>query len=54
MGILLLIHPDRGDVVALHKGEGDLFAPLVRQGYRPVGPRAQAVADKILAQDTVT
>lgn len=49
MGILLLIHPTTGDVVALKKGEGGLFRPLVLDGYEPVGPRGKAAAEKIRA-----
>lgn len=48
--MILLIHPDTGTVYAIRRGDPsprEMFAYLVLQGYRPVGPRCQALAAQI-------
>lgn len=50
--MLMLIHPTTGAVSTFQKGEphaAELFIQLVLDGYRPVGPKAQALAEQIRA-----
>lgn len=49
MGILLLIHPHTGDVISVHKGEGDIGRAAILNGYNPIGPKGQDAAEKIRA-----
>lgn len=46
--MILLIHSVTGAVASIGRGETVLFRALVLDGYRPVGPKAQALAAKIL------
>ncbi len=50
MGVLLLIHPQTGDVFMAKKGEGRLARHLILEGYNPIGPRGQEAARKIREQ----
>lgn len=48
--MVMLIHPDTGDVQTITKSTDDprgTFDYLVRAGYNPVGPKAQALAARI-------
>ena len=47
--MILLIHSITGAVASIGRGEAVLFKALVLDGYRPVGPRGQVLAAKILA-----
>lgn len=49
MGMLLLIHPTTGSVIACRKGEGDVARALILDGFEPVGPRGQQAARKLRA-----
>ncbi len=40
MGMLTLIHPDTGDVVAFHKGEGKDAIHWYAEGYRALSERS--------------
>lgn len=50
--MILLVHPDTGAAITVSRDDHrpfEIFKGFVLAGYRPVGPKAQALADKILA-----
>lgn len=49
-GILLLIHPQTGDAIAIHKGEGVIGRQAILDGYEPIGPNGKLAAAKIRAR----
>jgi hypothetical protein len=48
-GLLLLIHPETGDVVSIKPGDGALARALILDGYNPIGPKGLAAAAAIRA-----
>lgn len=47
MAILMLIHPDTGDVNTFKKGEGHLAVEAYRDGYRALRERTNKHLDEL-------
>jgi hypothetical protein len=48
--MIMLIHPETGDVQLITQDDAEprrTFEWLVKDGYRPIGPRARAAAEAI-------
>lgn len=55
--MLMLIHPDTGDVQTITKeteNANDVFVSLLCDGYNPVGPRAKQLALRYRTRDNVS